>query len=40
MIELGWFCVFIIKVKKGSLVDIVGYFRLGDEVLEWNGRLL
>lgn len=29
MIELGWFCVFIIKVKKGSLVDIVGYFRFG-----------
>lgn len=29
MIDLGCFGVFIIKVKKGSFVDVVGYLRVG-----------
>ncbi|KAM5211874.1 regulating synaptic membrane exocytosis protein 2 isoform 15-T15 [Hipposideros larvatus] len=40
MIESGRLCAFITKVKKGSLADTVGHLRPGDEVLEWNGRLL
>ncbi|XP_047736785.1 regulating synaptic membrane exocytosis protein 1 [Hyalella azteca] len=28
------------KVKKGSIADTVGHLRPGDEVLEWNGRVL
>lgn len=28
------------KVKKGSIADLVGKLRPGDEVLEWNGRSL
>ncbi|KAK4880315.1 hypothetical protein RN001_008461 [Aquatica leii] len=28
------------KVKKGSIADIEGQLRAGDEVIEWNGRLL
>uniref|UniRef100_A0A8C1TT26 Regulating synaptic membrane exocytosis 1 n=1 Tax=Cyprinus carpio TaxID=7962 RepID=A0A8C1TT26_CYPCA len=31
---------FITKVKKGSLADIVGHLRAGDEVLQWNGKAL
>ncbi|XP_065254152.1 regulating synaptic membrane exocytosis protein 2 isoform X18 [Emys orbicularis] len=40
MTETGRLCAFITKVKKGSLADTVGHLRPGDEVLEWNGRLL
>ncbi|KAK6644669.1 hypothetical protein RUM43_000937 [Polyplax serrata] len=28
------------KVKKGSIADIEGQLRPGDEVIEWNGRIL
>ncbi|GAA6087930.1 regulating synaptic membrane exocytosis protein 1 isoform X15 [Tachysurus ichikawai] len=31
---------FITKVKKGSLADVVGHLRAGDEVLQWNGKAL
>ncbi|XP_011786576.1 PREDICTED: regulating synaptic membrane exocytosis protein 2 isoform X4 [Colobus angolensis palliatus] len=40
MTESGRLCAFITKVKKGSLADTVGHLKPGDEVLEWNGRLL
>ncbi|KAM8966498.1 regulating synaptic membrane exocytosis protein 2 isoform 4-T4 [Pelodytes ibericus] len=40
MTESGRLCAFITKVKKGSLADVVGHLRPGDEVLEWNGRFL
>ncbi|XP_057893347.1 regulating synaptic membrane exocytosis protein 2 isoform X23 [Zonotrichia leucophrys gambelii] len=40
MTESGRLCAFITKVKKGSLADTVGHLRPGDEVLEWNGRIL
>ncbi|XP_031505991.1 regulating synaptic membrane exocytosis protein 2 isoform X48 [Papio anubis] len=40
MTDSGRLCAFITKVKKGSLADTVGHLRPGDEVLEWNGRLL
>ncbi|XP_037532368.1 regulating synaptic membrane exocytosis protein 2 [Nematolebias whitei] len=36
----GRLCAFITKVRKGSLADTVGHLRPGDQVLEWNGRLL
>ncbi|CAH2011779.1 unnamed protein product [Acanthoscelides obtectus] len=28
------------KVKKGSIADVEGQLRAGDEVIEWNGRSL
>ncbi|XP_027142373.1 regulating synaptic membrane exocytosis protein 2 isoform X9 [Larimichthys crocea] len=40
MTESGRLCAFITKVKRGSLADIVGHLRPGDQVLEWNGRVL
>ncbi|XP_032810421.2 regulating synaptic membrane exocytosis protein 2-like isoform X12 [Petromyzon marinus] len=40
MTEPGKLCAFITKVKRGSLADIMGRLQAGDEVLEWNGRLL
>ncbi|XP_068093911.1 regulating synaptic membrane exocytosis protein 2 isoform X40 [Hyperolius riggenbachi] len=40
MSESGQLCAYITKVKKGSLADTVGRLRPGDEVLEWNGRIL
>ncbi|XP_055967844.1 regulating synaptic membrane exocytosis protein 2 isoform X28 [Sorex fumeus] len=40
MTESGRLCAYITKVKRGSLADTVGHLRPGDEVLEWNGRLL
>ncbi|XP_063755795.1 regulating synaptic membrane exocytosis protein 2-like isoform X2 [Eleginops maclovinus] len=40
MMESGRLCAFITKVKKGSLADTVGQLRPGDQVLEWNGRVL
>uniref|UniRef100_A0A671L1Y2 Regulating synaptic membrane exocytosis protein 1-like n=1 Tax=Sinocyclocheilus anshuiensis TaxID=1608454 RepID=A0A671L1Y2_9TELE len=38
--ETGRLGAFIIKVKKGSLADVVGHLRAGDEVLQWNGTSL
>ncbi|KAM9494788.1 regulating synaptic membrane exocytosis protein 2 isoform 7-T7 [Clarias gariepinus] len=40
MTESGQLCAFITKVKRGSLADTVGHLRPGDQVLEWNGRVL
>ncbi|XP_029451489.1 regulating synaptic membrane exocytosis protein 1 isoform X2 [Rhinatrema bivittatum] len=40
MTDTGRLGAFITKVKKGSLADVVGHLRAGDEVLEWNGRPL
>ncbi|XP_077102840.1 regulating synaptic membrane exocytosis 1b isoform X7 [Siphateles boraxobius] len=40
MTESGRLGAFITKVKKGSLADIVGHLRAGDEVLQWNGKAL
>ncbi|XP_023186650.1 regulating synaptic membrane exocytosis protein 2 isoform X48 [Xiphophorus maculatus] len=40
MTESGRLCAFITKVRKGSLADTVGHLRPGDQVLEWNGRIL
>ncbi|XP_067365796.1 regulating synaptic membrane exocytosis protein 2 isoform X23 [Channa argus] len=40
MMESGRLCAFITKVRKGSLADTVGHLRPGDQVLEWNGKLL
>eukprot|EP00071_Canis_lupus_P048355 XP_022281912.1 regulating synaptic membrane exocytosis protein 1 isoform X12 [Canis lupus familiaris] len=40
MTDLGRLGAFITKVKKGSLADVVGHLRAGDEVLEWNGKPL
>ncbi|XP_032815527.2 regulating synaptic membrane exocytosis protein 1-like isoform X19 [Petromyzon marinus] len=40
MSESGRLCAYITKVKKGSLADIVGHLRAGDEVLEWNRKVL
>ncbi|XP_033859596.1 regulating synaptic membrane exocytosis protein 1-like isoform X38 [Acipenser ruthenus] len=38
--ETGRFGAFITKVKRGSLADVVGHLRAGDEVLQWNGKPL
>uniref|UniRef100_A0A3B3B423 Regulating synaptic membrane exocytosis 1a n=1 Tax=Oryzias melastigma TaxID=30732 RepID=A0A3B3B423_ORYME len=38
--ESGRLGAFITKVKKGSLADVVGHLRAGDEVLQWNGKML
>ncbi|CAH2248892.1 regulating synaptic membrane exocytosis 1 isoform X42 [Pelobates cultripes] len=38
--DTGRLGAFITKVKKGSLADVVGHLRAGDEVLEWNGKPL
>uniref|UniRef100_A0A1A7XSA1 Regulating synaptic membrane exocytosis 1a n=1 Tax=Iconisemion striatum TaxID=60296 RepID=A0A1A7XSA1_9TELE len=38
--ESGRLGAFITKVKKGSLAEMVGHLRAGDEVLQWNGKLL
>ncbi|XP_040205871.1 regulating synaptic membrane exocytosis protein 1 isoform X13 [Rana temporaria] len=40
MTETGRLGAFITKVKKGSLADVVGHLRAGDEVLEWSGKPL
>ncbi|XP_069462343.1 regulating synaptic membrane exocytosis protein 1 isoform X17 [Ambystoma mexicanum] len=40
MTDTGRLGAFITKVKKGSLADVVGHLRAGDEVLEWNGKAL
>uniref|UniRef100_A0A8C7K1M2 Regulating synaptic membrane exocytosis 1 n=1 Tax=Oncorhynchus kisutch TaxID=8019 RepID=A0A8C7K1M2_ONCKI len=38
--EAGRLGAFITVVKKGSLADVVGHLRAGDEVLQWNGKML
>uniref|UniRef100_A0A8C2A3N8 Regulating synaptic membrane exocytosis 1a n=1 Tax=Cyprinus carpio TaxID=7962 RepID=A0A8C2A3N8_CYPCA len=38
--ETGRLGAFITKVKKGSIADVVGHLRAGDEVLQWNGKSL
>ncbi|XP_055027296.2 regulating synaptic membrane exocytosis protein 1 isoform X24 [Misgurnus anguillicaudatus] len=38
--ETGRLGAFITIVKKGSLADVVGHLRAGDEVLQWNGKSL
>ncbi|XP_058880950.1 regulating synaptic membrane exocytosis protein 1-like isoform X8 [Acipenser ruthenus] len=38
--ETGRLGAFITKVKRGSLADVVGHLRAGDEVLEWNSKPL
>ncbi|XP_077447409.1 regulating synaptic membrane exocytosis protein 2-like [Stigmatopora argus] len=40
MTDSGDLCAFITKVKQGSLADIVGHLRAGDQVVEWNGHVL
>ncbi|KAM6939976.1 LOW QUALITY PROTEIN: regulating synaptic membrane exocytosis protein 1-like [Xenentodon cancila] len=40
MTETGRLGAFITKVKKGSLADVIGHLRAGDEVLQWNGKSL
>ncbi|XP_057684496.1 regulating synaptic membrane exocytosis protein 2-like isoform X2 [Corythoichthys intestinalis] len=40
MTDSGHLCAFITKVKRGSLADIVGHLRAGDQVVEWNGHIL
>uniref|UniRef100_A0A3P8P497 Regulating synaptic membrane exocytosis 1 n=1 Tax=Astatotilapia calliptera TaxID=8154 RepID=A0A3P8P497_ASTCA len=40
MTETGRLGAFITKVKKGSLADVVGHLRAGDEVLQWNRKSL
>ncbi|CAH1401562.1 unnamed protein product, partial [Nezara viridula] len=40
LLESGSRGALIEKVKKGSIADIDGQLRPGDEVLEWNGRSL
>ncbi|XP_018801398.1 PREDICTED: uncharacterized protein LOC108976626 [Bactrocera latifrons] len=31
---------FVEKVKRGSVADVEGHIRPGDEIIEWNGRVL
>ncbi|XP_061520497.1 regulating synaptic membrane exocytosis protein 2-like isoform X2 [Phycodurus eques] len=40
MTDSGHLCAFITKVKQGSLADVVGHLRAGDQVVEWNGHVL
>ncbi|XP_061680629.1 regulating synaptic membrane exocytosis protein 2-like isoform X3 [Syngnathoides biaculeatus] len=40
MTDSGHLCAFITKVKRGSLADVVGHLRAGDQVVEWNGHVL
>ncbi|XP_063931978.1 regulating synaptic membrane exocytosis protein 1 isoform X3 [Zophobas morio] len=40
ILENGLRGALIEKVKKGSIADIEGQLRPGDEVIEWNGRVL
>lgn len=47
-VRLGWeseagagrLGAFITRVKRNSVADLVGQLKPGDEVLEWNGRVL
>jgi hypothetical protein len=36
--KTGRFGAIVEKVKEGSIADIVGRLRPGDEIIEWNGR--
>ena len=38
--ESGRLGAFIVRVKRGTVADLVGRLRAGDEVLEWNGAPL
>ncbi|XP_068086466.1 regulating synaptic membrane exocytosis protein 2 [Anabrus simplex] len=40
LLENGGRGALIEKVKKGSIADVEGQLRPGDEVIEWNGRSL
>ncbi|KAJ8972639.1 hypothetical protein NQ317_007350 [Molorchus minor] len=40
ILETGTKGALIEKVKKGSIADVEGQLRPGDEVIEWNGRPL
>ncbi|XP_050294946.1 regulating synaptic membrane exocytosis protein 2 isoform X2 [Anthonomus grandis grandis] len=40
VLENGCKGAVIDKVKKGSIADVEGQLRPGDEVIEWNGRVL
>ncbi|XP_072388810.1 regulating synaptic membrane exocytosis protein 2 [Diabrotica undecimpunctata] len=40
ILENGMTGAIIEKVKKGSIADVEGQLRPGDEVIEWNGRSL
>ncbi|VEL42819.1 unnamed protein product [Protopolystoma xenopodis] len=40
MTPSGRLGAFINKVKAGSIADLVGHLRAGDEVLEWNNQSL
>ncbi|XP_057663298.1 regulating synaptic membrane exocytosis protein 2 isoform X2 [Diorhabda carinulata] len=40
LLENGLTGAIIEKVKKGSIADVEGQLRPGDEVIEWNGRSL
>ncbi|XP_019867469.2 regulating synaptic membrane exocytosis protein 2 [Aethina tumida] len=40
ILENGFKGAVIEKVKKGSIADVEGQLRPGDEVIEWNGRSL
>ncbi|XP_060516998.1 regulating synaptic membrane exocytosis protein 2 [Cylas formicarius] len=40
ILENGSSGALIEKVKKGSIADVEGQLRPGDELVEWNGRLL
>uniref|UniRef100_A0A0N5B6S9 PDZ domain-containing protein n=1 Tax=Strongyloides papillosus TaxID=174720 RepID=A0A0N5B6S9_STREA len=37
---MGRLGAFITKIKPGSIADVVGHLKPGDEVLEWNGICL
>ncbi|CEF62232.1 Rim [Strongyloides ratti] len=37
---IGRLGAFITKIKPGSVADVIGHLRPGDEVLEWNGICL
>ncbi|KHJ98912.1 C2 domain protein [Oesophagostomum dentatum] len=38
--DTGRLGAFITRVKPGSVADLIGRLRAGDEVLEWNGQAL
>ncbi|XP_071053229.1 regulating synaptic membrane exocytosis protein 2 isoform X1 [Onthophagus taurus] len=40
ILEHGYKGAIIEKVKKGSIADVEGQLKAGDEVIEWNGRSL
>lgn len=40
MTECGRLGAFITKVKKGSVADVMGHLKPGDEVIMWNDECL